>query len=154
MATLDEVSREITSKIDGFSHDLLREIALDYTTNSKKRIFTDGIKADGKQIGWYKASTIAFKRKKGRFTTRTINLRATETLVNSYLQEPKGTDYVVGFVAATRMSEGLGKNAKSKPVTNTELKEMLEKRYGNDLFDPSQEELDKIDVIINSAKFE
>lgn len=143
MATLDEVSREITSKIDGFSHDLLREIALDYTTNSKKRIFTDGIKADGKQIGEYSAVTKSIKRKKGRFTSDKVNLRDTETLVNSYIAEPKGTDYSVGFIAAS-----------NQKVTNSAKILKLKKQYGYDLFDASDEEINNVDIIINAAKFE
>lgn len=149
MASLNEVSKEIVLALNRLETNILREVALDYVTTSKKRIFTDGVKADGKQIGWYKASTIAMKRKKGRFSTRTVNLRDTETLINSYRVEVKSGDYEVGFVEASRMS-GIGKDKKS--INNTELIVKLKNQYGNDLFDPSQEELDYVDVLINKIK--
>lgn len=142
MATLEQVTNEIEVSINFLKNGLLREVALDYLTNSKKRIFTDGIKADGSQIGEYSEVTKAIKRKKGRFTSEKVNLRDTETLVNSYVAQPNGVNgYDVGFVSGS-----------SNGVSNTAKIEKLKKQYGDDLLDPSKEELNEIDDLINKLK--
>lgn len=141
MATLDQVTKEIIADLDNLSNNLVREVALDYQTNSRKRIFTDGIKSDGSQMGTYSPVTKAIKRKKGRFTSDKVNLRDTETLVNSYIVEPTRNGYEVGF-----------KSGLSGGVSNTEKKKKIEKKYG-EVFEPTNDELDKIDDLIDRLKF-
>lgn len=143
MATLDEVYNDITNGLNTLKNDVLREVALDVQTKTRKRIFTDGIKADGNKIGEYSPVTEAIKRKKGRFTSSKVNLRDTEKLVNSYVVEPKGKKYVIGFVSASRSG-----------VTNTAKKENLENKYGNDLFEPMEKEIEEaVENVIKLIEF-
>lgn len=132
MATLDEVTNEINNALTMLKNDVLREVALDVQTKTRKRIFTDGIKSDGNKIGTYSPVTEAIKRKKGRFTSSKVNLRDTETLVNSYIVEPKGKKYVIGFASASRNG-----------ITNTAKIEKLEEQYGSDLFEPTDKEIEE-----------
>lgn len=137
MATAKEVSKELIDDINSLSNEILREVALDTLTRTKKRIFTDGLNSDLEPIGDYTPNTVNIKKKKGRFTSPKVNLRDTETLVNSYVVEPTKDGYDIGFISAS-----------SKGVTNTDKIKKIKEKYG-EVFNTTSDEDKAIDSLIH-----
>lgn len=137
MATLEKVSNEIKAQLTA-SSQIGRAVASDLLTLTRIRIFDKGIATDGSEIGTYSNVTVSIKKKKGRFTSTSVNLRDTGKLANSYLFSQKGKDnFVLGFAAISR---GDGK-------TNDELVTKIEKQYGQ-VFQLTSDEAQEIDNII------
>lgn len=141
MATIAEWERELNRDIqelrDSRAQQLLGRLSQQAFTDSRDRVFTDGIKSDGSPIGTYAESTEQSKRRRGRFTSNRINLRETEKLVNSYRQEQVGNTFVLGFEEIDR--DG---------ISNEELVDIIEDKYGA-VFQLSGDEEDRLDEIIN-----
>jgi len=109
---------------------------------SRDRIFTKGLNSKGEQIGEYADVSIRKKKDKGRFTSRKVNLRDTETLVNSYIVTRKGKQWQIGFTSGSREGD------EGQSVSNTEVIKKLEEQYGDDLFGATDEELALIPELI------
>lgn len=137
MATLKQVTVELLKDLEKFNK-LPRFLQANLYAKTKDRIFTDGIKADSSKIGEYALKTEEYKKKKGRFTSSTINLRDTNTLARSYTYDFTNKSVEFGFSAATR----------NYGVTNEELVGYLEEKYG-DIFGLTKEEEDLIDTLVD-----
>lgn len=138
MATLEKVSNDIKAQLTA-SSQIGRAVASDLLTLTRIRIFDKGIATDGNEIGTYSNVTVAIKKKKGRFTSTSVNLRDTGKLANSYVFSQKNKDkFVLGFAAISR---GDGK-------TNDELVTKIETQYGQ-VFQLTSGEAQEIDNIID-----
>lgn len=144
MATLKEVEREIRSDIKKFvsvaQNRLTGAVSVQLHGDILSRVFTSGVTSSGAPIGTYSPSTVRIKKSKGRFTSKRINLRNTDTLAGSFITLPTSSGYGIGFADVKRPDSN---------VRNGELAAELEERYG-DLFDPTQGELKRIDKIIDN----
>ena len=109
---------------------------------SRERIFDKGLNSNGQPIGDYTITTVRIKKDKGRFTSRKVNLRDTETLVNSYIVTRKGKQWQIGFTSGSREGD------EGQSVSNTEVIKKLEEQYGDDLFGATDEELALIPELI------
>ena len=98
MATLKAVTAEISRDLHGFTDEVARKVGSDLYSLTLDRIFTKGIAADGAKIGTYAESTVSLKKSEGRFTSKQVNLRDTETLVNSYRFQTNGNKVELGFI--------------------------------------------------------
>ena len=136
VATLKNVSEDILKQL-ALTSQVGRVVGSDLFTLTKKRIFTDGIASDGASIGTYSPVTVSIKKSKGRFTSKEVNLRDTETLANSYTFEGKGDSAEIGFRGATKNG-----------VSNAEKIKKIEQRYG-DVFGLTSKEEGEIDNIID-----
>ncbi len=135
MATLKNVSKEIIDQLK-LTSQIGRIVGSDLFTLTKVRIFDDGIASDGNPIGTYSPVTVSIKKSKGRFTSKDVNLRDTETLANSYTFKGEGDSTEVGFRSATKNG-----------VSNTEKIKKIEEKYG-DVFALTANEEGEIDNII------
>ena len=136
MATLKSVSDEILSDLNSFSSQVARKVGSDLHSIILDRVFTRGIATDGAKIGTYTPTTISIKKSKGRFTSKNVNLRDTDTLANSYTFSTKGDAVDLGFRSASRGG-----------VSNSDKIEKLESQYG-ELFGLTNNEVSEIDGII------
>jgi hypothetical protein len=135
MATLEKVTEELLNDLQKFSSQVARKIGSDLHTITLDRIFTEGIASNGQKIGTYSPGTISIKKKKGRFTSKQVNLRDTETLVNSYKFETKGDLVELGFIKKEK--DGVSNSKKVKD---------LKEKYG-DIFGLTDKEKSFIDDI-------
>jgi len=140
MASFKEVSLDIKKSLKelGDSDALLRNLGATLHTLTLDRIFTEGKKSDGGGIGTYKASTIKSKKKKNRFTSNKINLRNTEDLAGDYIFTVDIGVLELGFAGTNRKDGG----------DNSEIREWLEKKFG-DIFAMTSQEEEDVDNIIN-----
>lgn len=137
MATLEKVSNDIKNQLT-ITSQIGRAVASDLLTLTRIRIFDKGIATDGSEIGTYSNVTVSIKKKKGRFTSTSVNLRDTGKLANSYVFSQKNKDkFVLGFAAISR---GDGK-------TNDELVTKIETQYGQ-VFQLTSNEAQEINNII------
>jgi len=133
MATLKQVSNEIIgdlSKID----KLPRFIGAALQSEMLDRIFTKGKASDGSKIGEYSIFTIALKKNEGKFTSKDVNLRNTDTLANSYIFDATNKGVELGFTGGSRTDNKTGET-----VINADLVPKLEEKYG-DIFALTSEE--------------
>ena len=144
MATMKQVSTEIMNDLNKLSVNgaVWRFIGANMLSLSRERIFDEGKNSEGKQIGDYSEFTIRKKKDDGRFTSRKVNLRNTDTLANSYIVSFDNKGFKLGFTSASRPSDDGGS------INNTKLIEKLEAQYGDDLFGATDDELDLIDELV------
>jgi len=144
VATLESVSKDIEKTLK-LTEGVGRALGSDLFTLTKERIFDDGIATDGAKIGVYTPYTISLKKAKGRFTSKNVNLRDTETLANSYTFQGKGKGAELGFRAANKNG-----------VSNDEKIKKIEEKYGDVFGLTSNEESqisDIVDDYIDRIKF-
>lgn len=89
------------------------------------RVFTDGKKSDGSDIGQYKSEAYKKLKQQKYGTGGKVDLVATSQFRAAYSWAREGDEYVIGFINSGR---------KKSVVKNGELREIQEERYGK-IFD-------------------
>lgn len=92
---LDNLIKKVKEAAD--SDKIHRTALLMIHGMTNKRIFTDGIKANGKLIGVYSAEYQQTRKRKNYPISRKIIFQATGQMVNDYVFIVKGKEYGSGF---------------------------------------------------------
>ena len=107
----------------------------------KQRIFTEGVKSDGAQIGTYSASYFRERLKKGRESGRNVVLRFTDKLANDTIVEKlDSNNWAIGIRGAAG-GGGL--------VTSNFKAEVNEDRFGI-IFELTDNEADILDRLVEA----
>lgn len=147
MATLKQVQADIAKELEalGETDKVLRVMANEASRLSAVRIFEDGIKSDSTPIGTYKASTRAFRKRVNKDTGSKIILELTSQFKRAYTFERRSDkEYVLGFAETNRVTI----NSKPSDVTNKDIIDFNEQRFGN-IFPLTSEEDFALDQILD-----
>lgn len=134
-SNISQVSDRLQAKLNSLSDpNILRKVAVHLRSTNDKRVFDDGVKADGSPIGVYSTSYMTTRKKKG-FTSSTRVILRFDGLLKEDLKVIALSDgWGVGFTTPR----------------SAEIIPHLEEKYGTKIWGISAQDSKDIDQLLDN----
>ncbi len=141
-SNIGAVAASLTTKLKEFQGSIkdkvLRTVAVDELAKVKVRIHQDGKNADDAQIGEYSSAYLKYRQKKpfNNTASSTIIFSLTRKMQNDFTVLPTEKGYGLGWLSTLRSEPKAETKSKKqskskKPLTNYEISQFLEERFGS-----------------------
>ena len=143
-SNIGAVAASLTARLKEFQgaiKKVLRTVATDELARVRVRIHQEGKNADDAQIGEYSSAYLKYRQKKPFNNTASskVIFSLTRKMQNEFVVLPTERGYGLGWLAQPRTepnAESEKKNKKKqskpkKPLTNFEISQFLEERFGS-----------------------